>query len=254
MAKTLRTCLLLVAAVVVLVAAGPARSTAVYASAAKSTFTLSSIGVVTSIVDHAPSDITSSTGAATALIDLAISSPDGVHPAMIDSKVSGTAAAPPLSMSMAAAQRGHVFVIDRTDSVGVTLTFSLAIEWATHLSVDLPGLEFAGGGAYFAISGFEDFIDSITIDPGMPGELVKDGDQWRWDYNPGIEHFGPGSTESIGATVVTGTITVLADQVGQFSVITDAAGRAGARVLPEPPMVALLTLALVAAAWQRRRG
>jgi hypothetical protein len=54
--------------------------------------------------------------------------------------------------------------------------------------------------------------------------------------------------------VVTGTITVLADQVGQFSVITDAAGRAGARVLPEPPMVALLTLALVAAAWQRRRG
>lgn len=208
---------------------GPAFAAATYSAAATSTFTLTPVAPVSTIVDHLPFTSTTVAGGAVASIDTFSASGAGVHPATIDSKVSGAAAAPPDSLSMAEAKRGHVFEVPRVDAAGalplVTLAFSFEIFWDVHLALTLPGSEFAAGGAYFAISGFEPGIDSIVLDAGMPGAIVPDGPGFRWEFNPSYFTFG-GAVDSTTSTVVTGLITVEAGTVGEFSVITDVAGRA----------------------------
>lgn len=258
-----RTGALLAAAAV----AGGASATAVYSSAASSTFTFNGLGPgiapLTHIVENMPSTTTSITGTATASVDSVLVSGEDVHPVTIASAVSGSATAAPASTSSAAAQRGHVIEIDRrgssTDPLPeVTLRFSLAISWDVHLSVDLPFFEHSRGGAYFAISGFEDGIDSLSIDGDMPGEVVLgDGDKWRWQLNPryftsmaDVDFAGP-------PLIITGSITVASGKVGAFSVITDASGSAEARPLPVPSpgtlALALGALPLIAAG-RRLRG
>lgn len=229
---------------------GPVEATAIYSSAAASTFTLTPIDPVTSISDHLPSTPTTTAGTGVASIDTFTASADGVHPATISSAVSGSAVAPPSSSSMAEAQRGHVFVVPRMSSSGplpsVTMSFRFDISWATHLSADNPAAEFASGGAFFGISGFEAGIDSIVLDAGMPGTIVTVGDLTRWEYNPRYSTSGGSPVDEVHADVITGMITVESGRIGEFSVITDAAGLAAARPVPIPPSWTLLPLGLLA--------
>lgn len=236
-----------------LACAGAASATAIYSSATKSTFTLlglapTSLAPVTDIKENLPASPTMTIGTATATIDYALLSGADAHPLSIDSKVSGSASAPPTSSSSAAALRGHLIEIDRgtpDDPLPrVTLDFMFEIAWEVHLAVDMPTLESAAGGAYFAIAGFEDGIDSISISPGMPGEVVIGADgKWRWEFNP--SYFTTMADVDVTAgLVVTGSITVEAGTVGAFSVITDAAGRADARPLPAPGSLLLVGMLL----------
>lgn len=228
----------------------PVLAAAVYSSEAASTFVLMPVGPVSSIVDHAPSTSATTVGTASASIDLFAASPDGVHPATIHSRLSGSASAPPpgFSFSFAEAKRGHVFEVPRTSPAGplptVTLSFAFDIFWETHLSITRPGFEFAAGGAYFAITGFEAGIDSISLDPGMPGEMVVfPNGSTGWQFNPNYIEFDGSPVDEAHVFTVTGSITVLAGMVGEFSVITDAAGRAIS--VPEPGGLALVAVALL---------
>lgn len=229
----------------------PVLAIAVYSSEARSIFTLTPVAPVTAIVDHAPFTSTATLGDATASIDLFAASPAGVHPATIASKVSGSATAPPpgLSSSFAAAQRGHVFDVPRVSAAGplptVTMSFVFEISWETHLAITRVGAEFAAGGAFFGISGFEAGIDSIALDPGMPGEIVvfPDGST-GWRFNPNYLEFDGSPVDELHSLRVTGSITVLSGMVGEFSVITDVAGRAIS--VPEPTGLALLAIAWIA--------
>jgi hypothetical protein len=236
---------------------GPAGATAIYSSAAGSTFTLIPFESVSSITDHAPFTSTSTTGIGAAAIGTFTASGLGVHPATIESSVSGSAAAPPTSSSFAEAKRGHVFVIPRITAEGplptLVVGFSFEIHWETHLAVGVPGSEFATGGAFFAISGFEEGIDAIALDPGMPGSLVLHGAELAWEYNP---NYGTGlaPVDEIHSTIITGSITVLSGMVGEFSVITDTAGFAGARAVSAPMSILLLAPSLVWLAWRSRRS
>jgi len=241
---------------------GSAHATAIYSSAARSTFTLDPVGPVSTITDHAPFTGTSGTGLASidtfAASGSGTPSDPGVYPVTVDSKVSGSAVAPPDSSSSAEAKRGHVFVVPRVSSTGplptVTMRFAFEIAWETHLAIDLPGSEFARGGAFFAISGFEDGIDSIVLDTGMPGAVVTlPSGEHAWQYSPMYDTAGGSPVDEVHSTTVTGFITVLAGMVGEFSVITDTAGFAGARVVPEPATSLLLALPLVWFIWTARR-
>jgi hypothetical protein len=134
----------------------------------------------------------------------------------------------------------------------LVLRFTFEIDWETHLSIGSPGSEFALGGAFFAISGFEAGIDSIALDSGMPGAIVAHGSELAWEFNPS---YATGATpvDEIHSLVVTGSITVLSGMVGEFSVITDTAGFAGARPVPGPMSLLLASPAFVWLAWRSRR-
>lgn len=237
--------------------------TAVYATVVSSSFIFGDPGAITSVTDHAPTTTLVPTfGDATASIVTFVASADGVKTATVDSAVAGSANAPPTSLSNAAAQRGHVYVVPRVSGTDplpeIIVPFTFTISWSVHLAIDHPDLEFASGGAFFGISGFEEGIDSITLDAGMPGEVAVVDGKLGWRFNPRYELVGPGpgpmTLDEPHSTIVTGTIKVFSGMVGEFSVITDTAGRAGARV-PEPASWSLVLLPLLAcSAWRRRRG
>lgn len=237
-------------------AAGLAWSTATYSSHATSKFALTPFEPVTTIITPALVAPVITVGNATAGVVSSISFPGFAVPSVIDSTVFGSAAFAPDSLSIAEAQRGRIFVVPRVTPAGpldtVTMRFSFEISWDTDLAITRPGLEFAAGGAFFGISGFEAGIDSITLDAGMPGEIVTflDGST-GWQFNPSYVEFDGSPVDESHLMVVTGTIIVLSGMVGEFSVITDVAGRAVSVPLAPSWLLVLPALLLVRAARRR---
>ncbi len=235
-----------------LVFAGNASAAAVFSSEVRSRFTITPSGPVTDIRINTP--FTPLSGNGSVGID-AVSGGD-VHPVEVHSKVSGSASASPPLSSSAAALRGHLVEIDRAtppppDSPPtVTLEFLFEVFWDFELSVDLPFLELADAGAYFAIAGFE-AGETLTVVSG-PGAFGVGGDgKLLWEFDPFTSiMFGASSVSD--SAVIRGTITVDSGVLGAFSVITDAAGSARARPLPQPAGWALVLLGLGGLAWHRR--
>lgn len=220
--------------------AGVASATALFSSDVRSTFTITPTGPVTDIRINTPSSPATGNGG----VDVDIVSAAGVHPVEVHSRVSGSAgAATPLS-SRAAALRGHLVEIDRATPPppdappDVTVDFLFEVFWSFSLSVDLPFLEMADAGAYFAIAGFEAGETLVVLEgPGAYG-VGADG-KLLWEFNP-FAAILSGSAAPSGSAAIRGTITVDSGVLGAFSVITDAAGSATARPLAEPAGWALL--------------
>jgi hypothetical protein len=250
--SSLRLHVRLAAPLLLLVCAGTASATAVFSSEVRSSFTITPFGPVTDIRINTPfSPFTGNGG-----VDTDVVSGADVHPVEVHSKVSGSASASTTLSSSAAALRGHLVEIDRAtppppDSPPtVTVEFLFEVFWGFDLSVGMPFLELADAGAYFAIAGFE-AGETLTVLSG-PGAYGVGGDgKLLWEFDP-FTSIMSGSTSISGSAEIRGTITVDSGVVGAFSVITDSAGSASARPLPEPAGWALVVLALGLLASHRR--
>ncbi|MFN0186253.1 MAG: hypothetical protein ACKVQR_20760 [Aquabacterium sp.] len=251
--NTVRSHVRLAAMVSLLAWAGAASATAVFSSEVRSKFTISPFGPVTDIKINTPFTPLTGNGG----VDIDVVSGDGVHPIEVHTKVSGSATAPPASSSSAKALRGHLVEIDRAtppppDSPPtVTVEFLFEVFWDFDLSVDMPFLESAEAGAYFAIAGFEAGETlTVTSGPGAYG-IAPDG-KLLWAFDP-FSSIMFGALSPSGSAVIRGTITVDSGVRGAFSVITDSAGAASARPLPAPGGLALTGVALLMLLPVRRR-
>ncbi len=222
-----------------------AAATAVFSSDVRSKFTITSLPThITDIKINTPFSRITGDGS----VDTDIVSGADVHPVEVHSKVSGSASASTHLASSAAALRGHLVEIDRAtppppDSPPtVTVEFLFEVFWTFDLAVGMPFLESADAGAYFAIAGFEDG-ETLAVLSG-PGAYGVGGDgNLLWEFDPFASiMFGAASVS--GSAEIRGTITVDSGVVGAFSVITDAAGSAHARPVPEPAGWVLVALAL----------
>lgn len=211
---------------------------AVYSSTATSKFTIGGPAGV------GPGD---GPGGSTFTIGAGVAAAVGVEsaagsPATVKSTASGSAAAPPLSFATSDFKGGHHINIDRLFRGGVTVAFTFEFDWSALVTRDIPGLEFASAGAYFAISGIDNESVVLDLNPFFD-EVTDPNGSTRFEFNP---HYSTSLGDSglfLGAGVVTGFIVVPADTFSIVSVITDASGSAGARV-PEPGPLGLLLLAL----------
>lgn len=226
--------------------AGVASATAVFSSEVRSTFTITPPAPVTDIRINTPSSPATGNGS----VDVDVVSGADVHPVEVHAKVSGSASASTPLSSRAAALRGHLVEIDRATPPppdappAVTVDFLFEVFWDFALSVDLPFLELADAGAYFAIAGFE-AGETLTVLEGPGAYGVGADGKLLWEFNPVIAIMA-GSASPSGSASIRGTITVDSGVLGAFSVITDAAGSATARPLSEPAGWALLLPALLA--------
>ena len=230
--------------------ATPGWGVAVYSTGASSTFSIG-IGVV-EIGSNSISTTEVGTGAAAVFRTI---SPDGAFPATISVGVAGSASAPPTSFAESIYMGGHVIRIDNSDPMArdISVRFAFTYSWITTISVSNPALEFASSGAFFGISGFEPGIDSIDIDGDGMGAITDSPGTSAWLFNPTFAtSLGETGTGGVLSGAIEGVINVAAGEIGTFSVITDATGRAFARV-PEPGTLALASLGLVAALVVRRR-
>lgn len=229
-----------------------ASATAVFSSELKSKFTVLPAGPITDIAINTPFSPLSGNG----VIDTDSVSAADAHPVEIHSAVSGSASAFTHLSSSAAALRGHLVEIDRATPPppfappSVTVEFVFEVFWSFDLSVDMPGLEMADAGAYFALAGFEPGETlSVLSGPGAYG-VGADG-KLLWAFDP-FSAIASGSFSTSGSAEIRGTITVDSGVVGAFSVISDSAGSAKTRPLAEPGGGALLGLAFGVLAWLRR--
>ena len=235
-----------------LVCASAASASAVFSSDVRSRFTITPFGPVTDIRINTPFSPLTGNGS----VDTDVVSGGDVHPVEVHAKVSGSASASTTLASSAAALRGHLVEIDRAtppppDSPPtVTVEFLFEIFWDFDLSVDMPFLELADAGAYFAIAGFE-AGETLTVLSG-PGAYGVGGDgKLLWEFDP-FTSIMSGVASTSGSAEIRGTITVDSGVVGAFSVITDSAGSASAQPVPEPAGWALVVLALGVLASHRR--
>ncbi|MBL8379070.1 MAG: PEP-CTERM sorting domain-containing protein [Burkholderiales bacterium] len=150
---------------------------------------------------------------------------------------------------------GHVIRINNEggpgpDTTDIRIAFGFSFSWDVDLSADDPMRDFASAGAFFALSGFEAGIDAIDIDGDGLGPLTDPFMSSAYIFNPTYTTLG-GGTGGSGTITIGGFIIVRAESIGEFSVITDATGRAFH--IPEPGSMLLVGLALAGLAATRRR-
>jgi hypothetical protein len=235
-----------------LVCVGTASATAVFSSEVRSKFTITPFSPVTDIRINTPFSPLTGNGS----VDIDVVSGGHVHPVEVHSKVSGSAGASTILSSSAAALRGHLVEIDRAtppppgSPPTVTVEFLFEVFWDFDLSVDMPFMELADAGAYFAIAGFE-AGETLTVLSG-PGAYGVGGDgKLLWEFDP-FKSIMFGAASESGSAEIRGTITVDSGVVGAFSIITDSAGSARAQPVPAPAGWALVVLALGLLASDRR--
>lgn len=205
-----------------------ARSTAMYLSTASSTFVISGAGVVLGPV------ITSETETGTGIaVYSGAQSGAGVFPTTLSVAVSGSASQPPNSLATSTYMSGHIFSIDNTHGTGtLVVPFTFSYDWTTAISVGDPLHEFADAGAFFHITGIDN--EFLVIGGSSVAEFLLNP-----RYSTGLSETG-----GAGSGSISGTIEVPGGVFSEISVITDATGRAIARV-PEPSTLWLLGFGLV---------
>lgn len=236
---------------------GVASATAVFSSEVRSRFTITPADPVTDVRINTPSSPLTGNGS----VDIDVVSGGDVQPVEVHSKVSGSADASTPLLSRAAALRGHLVEIDRATPPppdappAVTVSFLFEVFWDFDLAVDLPFLERADAGGYFAIAGFETG-ETLTVMSGPGAYGVGPDGKLLWEFDP-FTAIMSGATSTSGSAEIRGTITVDSGVLGAFSVITDSAGSATARPLPEPagwPLVVLAVGWLASRARARGKG
>jgi hypothetical protein len=211
-----------------------AYATAMYSTTASSTFAIAADGVALGPVFTAKTEI----GAGVAFFSGA-QSVAGVFPATLSVAIAGSAAQPPNSLATSTYMSGHIFSIDNTHGGGTLIVpFTFSYEWDTDIAVTDVLREFAEAGAFFHITGIDN--EGLTIEGMSVTEYLVNP-----RYSTGL-----GSIGGFGAFTVHGTIEVPDGVYSEFSVITDATGRAFA--VPEPSTLWLLGLGLVAVLQRRK--
>lgn len=204
-----------------------ARSTAIYSTTASSTFAISGAGVVLGPIFSSETEIGSGVAAYSGA-----QSGAGIFPATLSVAVSGSASQPPDSLATSTYMSGHFFSIDNTHGTGtLVVPFTFSYDWTTTTSVTDALHESADAGAFFHITGIDN--EFLVIGGVSVAEFL---------INP---HYftSLGETGGSGSSSITGTIEVPGGVLSEFSVVTDATGKAIARV-PEPSTLWLLGLGL----------
>ncbi len=209
--------------------AGLGRAAAVYVTTVSPTFGVQAASGDVVVGSHFGTLVAVGPGASAH--DLGVSSAGFIKPAKILATVDGSAVA------------------------SVIVPFRFGFTWDSAVRVVEPSLGFVSSGAHFGTSGFKPGIDATDVDAdvddfGLPTGAMTGPDS-GFLFNPG-NATSLSEAESLDSRVVTGFIIVAAGEVGAFSVITDASGRAFARV-SEPASIGIAGLGLMAVLMQRRR-